>query len=612
MTDTDPQPAPDRWHDAVRRAKDAGLLEDVMTRQAQPVDGDEDATVVMRLADHVRDYVLRAEDTSTPYRRLWSESAHPVPIELDDDELTILAHLATETNDWRLRVRCVDILAIRATGVARVDRMVDMLVALRASLPEGTLTAADFTTLDRAFAVAGFDSRTRKLVADIESGLVQRAMTSTHSLQRIWVSQHLRQNRRARGRAREIAKSFDRRFAESAERLDGEEAAEWFFLAGDRDSAHGRMLDVVLGLQHQAEQILAQKDPDEAQTAAYLIELALQRLRRVPVRVRSARGHESLFDQLVASIRVAGKLTLALSVRRGIRLPDLQPVRDFLVENIAGLDPFNAILVFLQYVPLGDYLSLKEAAEQANDEGGFLRVPRATLEDDGRKSSASDAASDPDHYGMPASVWEFIMRARQLEVIMLVQQVLQPAWAALRNQHALTLTDFVRMANYSGLVPPGRERMVGRALYYGFHGDFLSALQLLSPQVENLLRYHLGNAGVRTSHMEDGIEQENGLSTLVESEKVESIFGHDEAFEIRALFSGDGGANLRNQSAHGLLADVDEHSPYPFYAWWVTWKLVIEEFGNTERDAAASANREPADPPEASCSAGSTPSPASD
>ena len=89
------------------------------------------------------------------------------------------------------------------------------------------------------------------------------------------------------------------------------------------------------------------------------------------------------------------------------------------------------------------------------------------------------------------------------------------------------------------------------------------------------------------------------LATLVESDKMESIFGHNEAFEIRAIFGGNGGANLRNQSAHGLLSDRDEQSPYPFYDWWMTWKLIAEEFGNTERDATASANREPADPPDA-------------
>jgi hypothetical protein len=154
------------------------------------------------------------------------------------------------------------------------------------------------------------------------------------------------------------------------------------------------------------------------------------------------------------------------------------------------------------------------------------------------------------------------------------------------------------MANHSGLIPPGRERMVGRALYYGFHGDFLSAAQLLAPQVENLLRYHLANADERTSRIENSVEHENGLSTLVESDKMDAVFGANETFEIRALFSSNGGVNLRNTSAHGLLADLDAYTPFPFHAWWLVWKLVATEFGNAERDATASANREPADPPE--------------
>lgn len=233
MDDANSQPGNQRWLDAVRRAREAGLLENGTTRQASPPTDDEDVTAVMRLADHVRDYVLRAEDTSTPYLKLWSELPHTVPSELSSDELAILAQLATEADDWRLRVRCLDILAIRETGVTRVIRMVDMLVVLRDSLAQFPLEPSDFRMIDRAFAVAGYGVSVREVLADIEALLVQRAMTSNHELEHVWVSQHLRENKGARERALQIAESFDRRFQEGGERLDGEEAAEWFILSGD-------------------------------------------------------------------------------------------------------------------------------------------------------------------------------------------------------------------------------------------------------------------------------------------------------------------------------------------------------------------------------------------
>lgn len=599
MTETDPQPDSRRWLDAVRRAKEAGLLENIVTRRVEPPTDDEDAVAVMRLADHVRDYVLRAEDTSTPYLKLWSESPHPVPSELNDDELVILIHIAAEADDWRLCVRCLDVLAIRETGVARVNRVVEMLVTLRDSLASGALKESDFRTIDRAFAVAGYGSSVREVLADIEAILVQRAMTSGNQLEHLWVSQHLRENKRAREHALEIAESFDRRFQERGERLDGEEAAEWFLLAGDTASAHARLLNVVLGLQRDAEAILAEQDPMTALTAAHLSEVALKMLSRVPVKVRNASGQGALLDQLVALPRIAGKILLSLATSHKTPQPDLQGIREALCGNISEADPNTAVSLFLHLMPLADVALLRAAAEQSVKEHGVLRrFPRAHLERDGRTSAASDPANDPDVLGVPATVWQQMMKTYRLMVTSAVEQVLLPAWAELRNRHALTLTDFIQMAKLSGLIPPGRERMVGRALYYGFHGDFLSAAQLLAPQVENLLRYHLANANERTSRIENSVEHENGLSTLVESHKMDAVFGADEAFEIRALFSGNGGVNLRNTSAHGQLADHDYRSPFPFHAWWLVWKLIATEFGNTERDATASANREPADPPE--------------
>ena len=599
MSDANPQPDTQRWLDAVRRAKDAGLIENIMTRQAAPPSDDEDATAVMRLADQVRDYVLRAHDTSTPYVKLWSELPHRVPSELTDDELVILAHLATEADDWRLRVRCLDVLAIRETGAVRVDRMVNMLVVLRDSLAQVPLEPSDFRTIDRAFAVAGYGASVREVLADIETLLVQRAMTSNNQLEHVWVSQHLRENKRARERAAEIAESFDQRFQERGQRLDGEEAAEWFLLAGDTASAHDRLLEVILGLQRAAEAILAKQDPMTALTASHLSEVALKMLTRVPVMVRKARGQGALLDQLVALPRVAGKILLTLATPRRTPQPDLQAIREALSGTISEADPNTAVSLFLHLMPVADVALLRAAAEQSvKDQGFLLRLPRANLERDGRTSAASDPANDPDVYGVPAIVWQRMMSDYRDVVTSTVEQVLLPAAVELRNRHALTLTDFTQMAKHSGLIPPGRERMVGRALYYGFHGDFLSAAQLLAPQVENLLRYHLANAGERTGRIESSVELENGLSTLVESDKMDAVFGANEAFEIRALFSSNGGANLRNRSAHGQLADLDWYTPFPFHAWWLVWKLIATPFGNTERDATASANREPADPPE--------------
>lgn len=108
-------------------------------------------------------------------------------------------------------------------------------------------------------------------------------------------------------------------------------------------------------------------------------------------------------------------------------------------------------------------------------------------------------------------------------------------------------------------------------MYTGYNGDFLSAVQLISPQVEAIVRHRLSAVGNRTSGLRrgGGVEDEWGLPSLVRDGPMDEVFAPDVALAIRALFCGDGGMNLRNDTAHGLLTDTARTSAHNFYAWWL-------------------------------------------
>lgn len=172
--------------------------------------------------------------------------------------------------------------------------------------------------------------------------------------------------------------------------------------------------------------------------------------------------------------------------------------------------------------------------------------------------------------------------ARELSVV--VHAVILPALDILILEHRLAETDFVELACHSPIVPLGRERLWGKALFLGYERDFAGALHLLVPQIEHLVRWHLKTAQVKTTTLdENGVENENGLSTLVDLPETSKIFGEDLAFEIRALFCDAIGPNLRNLLAHGLL-DYDAcESINSVYAWWLGLKLVFNHFWNAQR-----------------------------
>ena len=96
-----------------------------------------------------------------------------------------------------------------------------------------------------------------------------------------------------------------------------------------------------------------------------------------------------------------------------------------------------------------------------------------------------------------------------------------------------------------------------------------------------MVRWHLKTSGIKTTNLDkEGIEYENGLSTLMEMPEVAQIFGDDLAFELKALFCDAIGANLRNEVAHGLLAYEECHSIFSIYAWWLGLKIVFNTFWN--------------------------------
>ena len=163
-----------------------------------------------------------------------------------------------------------------------------------------------------------------------------------------------------------------------------------------------------------------------------------------------------------------------------------------------------------------------------------------------------------------------------------VQACIIPALEVLVLEHRLREMDLIRIARHSPIVPEGREALYGKALYFGFERDFATAVHLLVPQVEHLARFHLQAAGAITTVLSpSGIEQEKGHSALMDDAAADQVFGPDLSFELRTIFCGPTGPNLRNDIAHGLIGDAGAQSITTCYAWWFGYRLAFAGFWNS-------------------------------
>ena len=209
--------------------------------------------------------------------------------------------------------------------------------------------------------------------------------------------------------------------------------------------------------------------------------------------------------------------------------------------------------------------------------------PTTFMSHDGRVTAKMPSMSSSP---IPSDDDEEVIHSKMVEnylihVSLAVQGSILPAQEVLLMEHRLREVDFVNLARQSPIVPIGRELLFGKALFAGYDRDFITALHILVPQIEHMVRYHLKQAGVQTTHIDsNGIEDEKGLSSFMDLPQTKKMFGEDTSFEIRALFCAPFGPNLRNNLAHGLLDDRTCYSLDTIYAWWFGLKLVFNTFWN--------------------------------
>jgi uncharacterized protein DUF4209 len=150
----------------------------------------------------------------------------------------------------------------------------------------------------------------------------------------------------------------------------------------------------------------------------------------------------------------------------------------------------------------------------------------------------------------------------------------------------------------SPTVPQGHVDLWARGLWHGLRGDFPSAVSMLVPQVEQVLRITLKGLGVNTLTTDPttGAEMEKGLGALLAMDEAVEVLGEDPRLELRALLIEQEGANLRNDTAHGLLTDGTAWSSASIYAWLRLRLVVVPLWNMLKTNAEAVSEQGPEDP----------------
>lgn len=315
-------------------------------------------------------------------------------------------------------------------------------------------------------------------------------------------------------------------------------------------------------------------------------ENAIQAYRRIPAKHREAYGVDEKIRVIRDKITASGKASLdemGMVSTPGVDISDMVKQS---IEHVSGRRSAEEALMYFTGLFSGPkYENLGESAKEIMRKSLFSSLFGSNhMSGDGRviaKTPAMNLGGGEDDPANKAVLHRQIQQQFSIEVQLVVEGQIMPALRQLLMEHRFTKELMVAACHYSPIVPQGREKLLGHALWLGFEYEFGVAIHLISPQIEHIVRSQLKKSGAHTSNIDkEGIETENGLSTLMELPEANILYGQDLAFEIKSVFTDALGFNLRNEVAHGLLDDNSSLSLHSIYAWWMVLRLVIRSIRN--------------------------------
>lgn len=310
-------------------------------------------------------------------------------------------------------------------------------------------------------------------------------------------------------------------------------------------------------------------------------ENAIQAYRRIPAKHREEYSVGEKTSQIRKKISKTG--VASLGEMGVIKTPgvDLSETVKASIAHVSGKHRLEEALIYFVGLYSGPkYSTLQSSAKESMQNsilGSFFGSTH--MSGDGRVVGKTPPVNlnagedDPDNQ---AVLNRQVQQDFEIETQLVVEGQILPALRQVLMEHRVSKEFLKALCHHSPIVPENRENLLGHAFWLGFEHDFGGAIHLLCPQVEHIVRMKLKGVGAHTSNIDrDGIENENGLSTLMDLPEANQVFGDDLCFEMKSIFTDSLGSNLRNEVAHGLLSDGSSSSTSTIYAWWMVLRLVV-------------------------------------
>jgi len=245
-----------------------------------------------------------------------------------------------------------------------------------------------------------------------------------------------------------------------------------------------------------------------------------------------------------------------------------------IVKRVENLDKEEGLCYFALFIPMLDAKTLREKTLEMFKNSPLMLFGSGILDHNGKKKAVL-----PDVYGKNNEIkedalWAYMEKDSYISIDIDSKVVIANVKHILQSNYEITEQDIGKIVEDSVFVPEDRRVAYTKGLMAGFKNDFLTALSILMPQVDNSIRIFAEMCGeVVYNIKEDNTEELKSMNAVLDLPKVKECFDESLWFSLHTVFCSKYGLNMRNEVAHGTLNDNYFSSYQALYVWWFVFRL---------------------------------------
>jgi hypothetical protein len=503
-------------------------------------------------------------------------SRTPLPEDFSPEELRLIKLLIESVQDAELRARLADILWVRQGDPSVAGLAVDSYLSSALRLKDVVEWADGYDRLKRSFDIAVFIGKDTKSYRKTIDYLQKQLSEFDAEEPTPWWAKLINMLLDAgEGNASRFA-ALCGSSAQRCETAGRWETARLYWQVKARcETVAGQERNREVALKRAADTYIRQADVVQAD-AQPITDHALELLRSAMESLSKVPGNEQAVVELKKQVDSLEAKRNEGPIKKPARM-DPAGITQWARAQVRGKDLRTALVALANLAETPKPVELEEQVDNKTRHLPFqYLISTVGMDQEGKAASHAPAAftGDPREVrtAKDAELYQEAAQNRQIAVLALID----PARRQILSDHVVRLDDWRAFTTDNPFVPVGREEIFARGMDAGMNGDFLVATSLLTPQIENAVRFVLKKGGVVTSKVDiRNVEQERVLGALLDMDEAERIFGRDLMFDFRGLLVEKFGSNMRNELAHGLLDTEDFKGPDAEYLWWCALRLVF-------------------------------------